>query len=112
MDERFPANLSARVTDLATRQSIAATVANISASGICVISQSRFGVDSIVKLEVADSTLFGCVVHCTGDAPSFRLGIEVIRILLGGTDLANLLNAVLVESLPATPGLMAAKVPR
>lgn len=108
-DERLPANLRVIITDLSTRQSITATIIDISASGIGVISESAFRAASIVKLAVADSTLFGSVVHCTGDQPPFRLGIEVIRVLIGGTDLANILNAVLVEAIPATPGLVDAK---
>ena len=107
LDERFPAHLDAKVTDLATRDWAAGTVADISSSGVCVISMKQFAPNAVVKLEVADSVLFGSVVHCTETGSSFRVGIELVRVLLGGSDIANLLNAVLVEVLPATPGVVA-----
>ena len=103
--QRFPANVSVKVTDLVTRESVSGTLVDISTSGVCVLLQDPFAVESILKLDVADSVLFGSVVHCTGDKSPFRLGVEVVRVLIGGTDLANLLKAVLVEALPGTPGL-------
>jgi hypothetical protein len=105
IDQRFPANLSVRVTDLARRRHFTGTLDDISKSGLGIISESVCAADSIVKLEVADCFLFGHVVYCKGEAPAFRLRVELVRVLIGGTDLADLLNAVLVEALPATPGL-------
>jgi len=107
IDKRFPVQLAAKVTDLATGESCAGTLVDISKAGVCVLSDHRFAPNSVVKLEVADSILFGCVVHCTGDSPPFRVGIEIVRVLLGGTDLADILNTVLAEALPTTPGLLA-----
>lgn len=105
LDRRFPVDLAAKITDLSSRACVTGTVSNISASGVCVISPGQFDPGTVVKLEVADSALFGQVVHCTPDGLTFRIGIEVVRVLLGGTGLADLLNAVLVDTIPATPGL-------
>lgn len=35
----------------------------------------------------------------------FRTGIEVVRVLLGPTDLSGLLQRALMETLPELPGL-------
>lgn len=108
LDERFLAHLDVTIIDVATRDYAESTLVDISESGVCVISPREFPADVIVRLEVGDSVLYGCVVRCTGGEPSFHIGIELIQVLLGQTDMANLLNALLLEVLPATPGLVAA----
>jgi hypothetical protein len=50
--------------------------------------------------------LFGHVLYCIEDQ-SFRTGIEVVRVLIGESDLARLVNVILAESMPATPGVIA-----
>ena len=57
-------------------------------------------VDEIVRLETADCTLFGHVVHCTWQRNAFRTGIEVERVLIGNTDLAELLRTALQDTMP------------
>ncbi|HUA86721.1 MAG TPA: PilZ domain-containing protein [Bryobacteraceae bacterium] len=107
LDERFLAHVDVSITDLATRDCTEGTVADISKSGVCVITSRPFAADAMVRLEFADSVLYGCVCHCTADEPWFRLGIELIQVLLGDSDTANVLNTLLLEVLPATPGLVA-----
>lgn len=107
LDERFLGHVDVTIIDLATRDCAEGTLADLSKGGVCVLSPRALSVEAVVRLELADSVLYGCVVHCTGDEPWFRIGIELIQVLLGATDMANLLNAVLLEMLPATPGLVA-----
>jgi len=104
--ERIPAHLPATLTNLATNERASEShVANISQAGICVVSPCQFVPGAIVKLEAADSVLFGHIVYSTSEGAVFRHGIEVARVLIGETDLASLLNAMLVEAIPATPGV-------
>jgi hypothetical protein len=55
-------------------------------------------------VQMEDCVLFGHVTYCN-EAPSFRTGIEIVRVLVGQSDLARLINAILAESMPATPGV-------
>jgi hypothetical protein len=49
--------------------------------------------------------LFGHVIYCD-DEPAFRTGIEIVRVLIGESDLARLVNAILTETMPNTPGVV------
>jgi len=106
LDERFEAHLDVRIIELATGDCAEGVLTDISKSGVCVITSHQFVANAIVRMEVADSALYGCVAYCNGDEPWFRMGIELIQVLLGGTDMANLLSALLLEVLPETPGLV------
>jgi hypothetical protein len=55
----------------------------------------------MVKLQTADSTLFGHVAYSDWKRNAFRTGIEIERVLLGGTDLAQLLQSVLRDTMPS-----------
>lgn len=105
--ERCLCRAELTIIDLATRECTEGTLADLSKGGVCVITSRQFVADAVVRLEFADSVLYGCVIHCTGDESWFRIGIELIQVLLGATDTANLLNTLLLEMLPATPGLVA-----
>jgi hypothetical protein len=50
---------------------------------------------------VADTVLFGIVTYGTAEAPGWRIGVEVQRVLHGGSDLSQLLQRVLQEEMPA-----------
>jgi hypothetical protein len=67
---------------------------------MCVILPSELFPDELVRLETADCTLFGHVVYCTWQRNAFRAGIEVERVLLGTTDLAELLRSALQDTMP------------
>ena len=84
---------------------MAGFVVNISHSGVCIISSLNLPSRAVVKLEIADSVLFGKVVYSIAEEQSFRTGIEVTQVLIGGTDLSTLLQAMLIEALPSTPGV-------
>jgi hypothetical protein len=80
---------------------------DMSESGIRVRVPIQVAVGAIVKLELADCALFGQVIHCGGQPGAYEIGIEVVRVLLGQSDLARLVNAVLAESIPALPEVIA-----
>ncbi len=81
-------------------QFVAGRLEDISESGMCVILPCELVPDELVRLEAADCTLFGHVVYCTWQRNAFRTGIEVERVLLGNTDLAELLRTALQDSMP------------
>ena len=81
-------------------QSIPGTLADMSEAGMCLILPRELRTGEQVKLEAADSTLFGYVVYSKWKRNAFRTGVEVERVLVGGTDLAQLLRSVLRETMP------------
>jgi hypothetical protein len=83
-----------------TNQTISGRLEDISESGMCVILPCELATDELVRLEAADCTLFGHVVHCKWQRNAFRTGIEVDRVLLGNTDLADLLRTTLQGTMP------------
>jgi hypothetical protein len=106
-DERYQANLEATVTDIAAQDRVASgRIVDISQEGVCADLSLALPVGTIVKVQTGDCVLFGHVTYCI-EGQSFRTGIEVVRVLIGESDLARLINAILAESLPATPGVTA-----
>lgn len=110
LDERYQANLDVTVTDIAAPERVASgQIVDISQSGVCVNLSSRFALGAIVKAQLADCVLFGHVIDCSQidstHSQSFRTGVEVVRVLIGESDLARLVNAILAEKMPATPGI-------
>jgi hypothetical protein len=121
LDERYQANLDVTVTDIAAPDRIASgRIIDISQSGVCANLSSQFALGAVVKAQLADCVLFGHVIDCArvdSNEPdagpvshqdqSFRTGIEVVRVLIGESDLGRLVNAILAEKMPATPGIRA-----
>jgi hypothetical protein len=106
IDSRYPASLEVTVTDIAAPHRVASgMIVDISQSGVSATLSLGFPTGAIVKVQVGDCVLFGHVTYCIEDH-SFRTGIEVVRVLIGESDLARLMNAVLAESMPATPGVI------
>jgi hypothetical protein len=106
-DERYRTNLEVMVTDIGAPQRVASgQIIDISQSGVCANLSERLDVGTVVKAQTGDCTLFGHVVYSEGD-PQFRTGIEVVRVLIGESDLARLVNSILAEAMPSTPGLVA-----
>jgi hypothetical protein len=102
LHNRALADLDVQVIRLTKhQQSVAGRLADISKSGVCLILPCELRPGELVKLEVADSTLFGYVVYSKWKRQAFRTGVEAERVLLGGTDLAQLLQAVLQNTMPA-----------
>ncbi len=102
LHNRALADLDVKVIRLTKRQqSVAGRLADVSKSGLCLILPCELRPGEPVKLQVADSTLFGYVAYSTWKRQAFRTGVEAERVLLGGTDLAQLLQAVLQDTMPA-----------
>jgi hypothetical protein len=105
-DQRYPADLQVVLRDLDSPDSPSSgTISDISKSGLCVVSPAGLAAGAVVKIEWADSSLFGFVIYSKPDHASFRIGIEVQRVLIGGTDLSQLLRAILLQEMPKVPGL-------
>jgi hypothetical protein len=99
--ERHPARFQVRVTDLASPDvSASGQSFDISESGIGVYLPLRFAQGSAVELNINDSTLFGVVTHSSPERSFFRTGIEVWQVLIGRSELAELLKATLEETMP------------
>jgi PilZ domain len=103
---RWPANLDVALTRVdEPRDTTTGRIVNVSESGIRVRVSMQVLPGAIVKLEMAECVLFGQVIHCCHYSSAYELGIEVVRVLIGQSDLARLVNAVLAESMPTLPGV-------
>ncbi len=80
---------------------------DVSQSGVRAQVPLHLSPGSVVKLQVGDSVLFGEVHHSREDDRGSEVGIEVVRVLIGESELGRLVNAILAESLPNTPGVTA-----
>lgn len=104
--ERYAVDLQATISDLAASERVTSgQIVDISQSGLCAVVPLPLATGAIVKVEIGDCALFGHVTYCQLDGPSFRTGIEVVQVLIGSSDLARLVNALLTESMPSTPGI-------
>jgi hypothetical protein len=111
-DHRLPTDLDVRVTRLTQpAKSGPGQLADISNSGVCITVPFELAAGDVVQLEIADSNLFGFVVHASVEGAAFRVGIEVQRVLIGGSDLSRVLHLALRRVLPAVPGVLAGGLP-
>jgi hypothetical protein len=102
LHNRSLADLDVRVVRLKRQeQSVPARLADVSEAGLSLILPCELWPEELVKLEAADSTLFGHVIYSEWKRNAFRTGVEIERVLLGDTDLANLLQVVLRNAMPA-----------
>jgi hypothetical protein len=103
--ERHQTGLDAMVTDIASQKLVGSgAIVDISQAGLCVELPARMSEGALVKVQIGDCALFGHVTYCFGE-DSFRTGIEVVRVLIGESDLARLVNSILAEQMPALPGV-------
>jgi PilZ domain-containing protein len=101
LHERHPTDFEIRVTEVDHPDSSASgQVVDISQSGIGVYLPLQFTPGSAVRLSINDSVLYGFVAHSTPERSFFRTGIEVAQVLIGGSDLSQLLKATLEEAMP------------
>ncbi len=106
--DRYEVRFNVRLTILgAGERTIDGYISDISESGIGVTLPLALAEGEIVQLEVADTTLFGFAVHSSEEEAGWRAGIEVQRVLVGGSELSRLLHSALRESLPNVPGVLA-----
>jgi hypothetical protein len=102
LNRRYPVDLEVTVTDIAAPDRVASgKIVDISLSGLGAELSLRFAAGAIVKVQIGDCALFGHVTYCT-EGQSFRTGIEVVRMLMGESDLSRF-NAILSETMPTTP---------
>jgi hypothetical protein len=110
-EDRCSTEFDIVVTDLGCEaRSGAGQVCDISRSGICANLPLDLKPGAAVRLQIADSTLFGHVVYSNPDGARFRVGMEVVRVLLGGTDHSRLLQSTLKEELPGLAGVDGAEL--
>ena len=72
----------------------------MSSSGISVYLPLKLPIGTAVRLNIHDSVLFGFVVHSAPERSYFRTGISVIEVLIGGSDVSQLLKSTLEETMP------------
>jgi hypothetical protein len=60
----------------------------------------KFTAGSAVELNINDSALFGVVTHSVPERSFFRTGVEVWQVLIGRSELAELLKETLQEAMP------------
>lgn len=103
-DTRFPSDVEVRVTDVddETRSAVG-TLQDISVSGICVFLPVYKPAGSLVKLEFADTVLYGQIAYANKDNGVFRTGIAVERVLVQASDLSNILESLLEDVEPGVP---------
>jgi hypothetical protein len=110
LHDRYPVNLEATVTDIAVQNHAApGRIVDISQAGVCALLSLELATGAIVKVQIGDSALFGQVTYCNREGESLRTGIEVVRVLIGESDLSRVVNAMLAELMPSTPGIRAAR---
>jgi hypothetical protein len=101
IEERHLAHFQIRLTDLATPEvSAYGQGIDISESGIGVYLPLKFTARSAVELNINDSALFGVVTYSIPEGSFFRTGIEVWQVLIGRSELAELLKETLNEAMP------------
>lgn len=106
--DRYDVRFDVRLTVLgAGERTIDGYITDISESGIGVTLPLALAEGDIVQLKVADTTLFGFAIHSAREETGWRAGIEVQRVLIGGSELSRLLHSALRQSLPNVPGVLA-----
>lgn len=95
-DTRFPADLRVHISDIEENSvPIVGTLLNMSESGICVYLPEEKEPGALVKLEFADTELYGQIAYANEEDGSWRTGIAVERVLVQAADLSNILESLL-----------------
>ena len=106
-DPRYFAEIGVRVTDLSRPERAGeGRMTDISESGMGVTAPFELEAGDIVQLDVEDSALFGIVVHARHDGSTWRAGVEIQRVLIGGSDASRVLRIALRQTLPHVPGVL------
>jgi PilZ domain len=99
--ERQPTDFQVRVTELEDPDYTASgQVVDISQSGMGIYLPLQFRPGSVVRLTVNDNVMYGFVAHSTPERSYFRTGIEIVQVLIGGSDLSQLLKSAREETMP------------
>ena len=75
-------------------------VIDISQSGMGIYLPLQFMPGCVVRLTMNDTVLYGFVAHSTPERSYFRTGIEIVQVLIGGSDSSQLLKSALEETMP------------
>jgi hypothetical protein len=105
MHVRRVADIDVQVTDVNAGQSHSGRMADVSRAGLCVILDLALPLGAPLRLEAADSILYGFVAYATPQGSSVRTGIELQQVLMGSTDLSQVLENCLRAFLPQLSGL-------
>jgi len=112
-EDRYPSDSIVQITTLpAPSTTHAGKLINISNSGVAISAPVELTEGTALQIEATDSFMFGFVVHCSREGDEFRMGIEVQRVLLGGSDLSRLLQSALLDAMPETPENVGAGQPK
>ena len=105
LNQHYQASLEVRVIDITDHDQVASgKIVDISQSGVHANLSLRFEAGASVRVQLGDCELFGRVTYCA-EGRSFRTGIEVQRVVIGESDLSRLVNTVLADTMPTTPGV-------
>jgi hypothetical protein len=103
---RYPATFDAVVAPLDDPANASAgRVVDISEGGVRVLLPVVLQPGTVVRMNIEESVLFGHVIYATPQEDQSQTGIEVERVLLGEGDVSQLLQAVLMETMPELPGV-------
>lgn len=106
LHQRNQVHFEAKVTNLTTSAKASlGRVSDLSNSGVSVVLPLSFAPGDRVRVEMADSVMAGRVIHSSPESSLFRVGIEVERVELGASSLADLLQRTLMLEMPGLPGL-------
>jgi hypothetical protein len=72
----------------------------MSQSSLGVYLPLQFEPGSVVRLTMDDGVLYGFVAHSTPERSYFRTEIEIVQVLVDGSDLSRLLNSTRAEATP------------
>lgn len=107
---RIPAYLEICVTEIRKGTSATGQVVDVSEGGLCILVDLALAPSDLVQLQVADTSLFGQVAWVAEDEQPLRIGVAVFQVLLGTSDLSRLMESVLTQTMPMTPGLSSAAI--
>lgn len=103
-ETRFPSDLQIRVMGLDDGPEAEGTVVDMSTAGICAILPDALEIGSLVKLELADTVLYGQIAYVNEESGgTFRTGISVERVLVQASDLSHIMKALLDETEQEVP---------
>lgn len=94
-----------RLTASGTKRSAIGRSEIIDSSGIVVLLPLELKAGDAVKLEIADSLIHGQIFQVQPQSSSFETAIQVRQVNLGGTEIARILQRILLDVLPDVPGL-------
>lgn len=70
-------------------------VEDVSEGGVRLAMAEAVECGTLVRLDIADSTLFCEVRYCQRGSVAYTTGLLVERVLVGGSDLGKLINKLL-----------------